>query len=178
MSRDTLQLSVADLTLFARNLRRDWPEAPPSHLTLMNLLARAGGFRNYQHLRASTLAAGRLARPSPLVDHVEVERLLRHFDSAGRLLRWPSKTSVQHKVLWVLWSHLPRGEAMSERQISARLNTWHCFGDAAIIRRTMLELGLVTRSADCTDYRRVEREPPADILALIRAVGARRVAGR
>jgi hypothetical protein len=171
VTRDTLPLSVADLAVFARNLRRDWPDAPPGHLTLMNLLARAGGFRNYQHLRANALAAGRLSRPMPLVDHVEVERLLRHFDAEGRLIRWPARTAVQHKVLWVLWSHLPRGVSMTERQISARLNDWHLFGDAAIIRRTLLEQGLIARSADCTDYRRIEREPSADTLALIRRLG-------
>jgi hypothetical protein len=172
MTRDTLPLSVADLTVFARNLRRDWPATPPGHLTLLNLLARAGGFRNFQHLRASTLAAGRLSAPTPLVDHVEVERLRRHFDTEGRLIRWPARTGVQHKVLWVLWSHLPRGASMTERQISARLNDWHLFGDAAIIRRTLLEQGLITRSADCTDYRRVEREPPPEVLALLRVLRA------
>jgi hypothetical protein len=171
MTRDSLPLSVADLTVFARNLRRDWPETPPGHLTLMNLLARAGGFRNFQHLRANALAAGRLSRATPLVDHVEVERLARHFDAAGRLLRWPARTAVQRKVLWVLWSHLPRGQSMTEREISARLNNWHLFGDAAIIRRTLLEQGLITRNPDCTDYRRIEREPSPDTLALIRAVG-------
>jgi hypothetical protein len=171
MTRDTLPLSVADLTVFARNLRRDWPADPPGHLTLMNLLARAGGFRNFQHLRANSLAAGRLSAPTPLIDHVEVERLRRHFDTEGRLMRWPARTAVQRKVLWVLWSHLPRGASMTEREISASLNAWHCFGDAAIIRRTLLELGLITRSADCTDYRRVERQPPTEVIALIRALG-------
>ena len=172
MTRDTLPLSVADLTVFARNLRRDWPETPPGHLMLLNLLARAGGFRNFQHLRANALAAGRLSAPSPLVDHVEVGRLRRHFDAEGRLMRWPARTGVQHRVLWALWSHLPRGVSMTERQISARLNDWHLFGDAAIIRRTLLEQGLITRSADCTDYRRVEREPSPEALALLRALRA------
>ena len=171
MTRETLPLPVADLSVFARQLRRAWPEEPPSHLTLMNLLARASGFRNVQHLRASALAEGRLSTAAPVIDHVAVEALRRCFDAEGRLTRWPARTSVQHQVLWVLWSHLPRGEPMTERQISERLSQWHLFGDAAIIRRTLLELGLVTRTPDCTEYRRVERKPPAEILALIRLLG-------
>jgi hypothetical protein len=177
MTRDTLPLSVADLSAFARQLRRTWPDEPPGHLALMNLLARAAGFRNLQHLRANVLAEARLSAVAPRVDHVAVEGLRRCFDAEGRLLRWPARTQVQHQVLWVLWSHLPQGEAMTERQISDRLNRWHLFGDAAIIRRTLLELGLVSRKPDCTDYRRVERKPPPDILALIRLVGREAPAG-
>ncbi|MBL9049601.1 MAG: DUF2087 domain-containing protein [Tabrizicola sp.] len=171
MTRETLPLPVADLSAFARQLRRTWPEEAPSHLTLMNLLARASGFRNIQHLRASALAEGRLTATPTVVDHVKVETLRRCFDAEGRLTRWPARTSVQHQVLWVLWSHLPRGEPMTERQISDRLNDWHLFGDAAIIRRTLLELGLVTRTTDCREYRRVEQKPPPEILALIRLLG-------
>jgi hypothetical protein len=174
MTRDTLPLPVADLSAFARQLRRAWPDEPPGHLTLMNLLARASGFRNLQHLRANMLAEARLSAAGPVIDHVAVEALRRCFDAEGRLMRWPARTSVQHQVLWVLWSHLPRGEAMTERQISDRLNQWHLFGDAAIIRRTLLELGLLTRTPDCTEYRRVEQKPPPEILALIRLVGRSR----
>ncbi|MGL4234868.1 DUF2087 domain-containing protein [Tabrizicola sp.] len=171
MTRETLPLPVADLSVFARQLRRAWPAEPPSHLTLMNLLARASGFRNIQHLRASALAEARLSTAPSVVDHVAVEALRRCFDAQGRLTRWPARTSVQHQVLWVLWSHLPRGEVMTERQISERLNQWHLFGDAAIIRRTLLELGLITRTPDCTEYRRVEQKPRPEILALIRSLG-------
>jgi len=61
---------------------------------------------------------------------------------------------------------------MTERQISARLNDWHLFGHASIMRRTLLEEGLITRSAGSSDYRRVEREPPAEVLAVLRVLRA------
>ena len=53
MTKDTLPLPVPDLSAFARSLRKELTAAPevPSHLALMNMLARSAGFRNFQHLR-------------------------------------------------------------------------------------------------------------------------------
>lgn len=76
-----------------------------------------------------------------------------------RMLSWPSKTNLQHLCLWGLWS-AACGEKMSERQISALLKGWHLFGDAAILRRTMVEeLGLVSRDAGVSVYLRQEVDP-------------------
>jgi hypothetical protein len=36
----------------------------------------------------------------------------------------------------------------------------------------MVHAGLVSRTADCRDYRRIERQPPPEALALIRRLGA------
>jgi hypothetical protein len=57
---------------------------------------------------------------------------------------------------------------MTERQISDQLNRWHLFHDAAILRRTLWELKLISRNPDCTDYRRIDQPPPPEAVALIR----------
>ena len=176
MTRLTQSLQINDLSLFARDLHRQLAAEPslPGHLALLNMLARAGGYRNYQHLRAQTAAEARIAAPAPpTADMTRVETALRYFDAAGRMLSWPSKTNLQHLCLWGLWSRLPAGEKMSERQISALLKGWHLFGDAAILRRTMVELGLVSRDAGVSVYLRQEVTPPADARALIRALHQR-----
>ena len=112
-------------------------------------------------------------QPEPTADMVAVEQALRQFDGAGRLIRWPGRTSQQKLALWALWSRLPKGETLTERQISERLNHWHLFGDAAIIRRTLWEMGLISRS-EGRDYLRIEQAPDPTARALIRAVTARR----
>lgn len=175
MTRDALCLTVEDLSAFARNLHKQLAAEPalPGHLSLLNMLARAAGFRNYQHFRAVGVAAERIAAPEPTADMVAVEQALRQFDGAGRLIRWPGRTSQQKLALWALWSRLPKGETLTERQISERLNHWHLFGDAAIIRRTLWEMGLVSRS-EGRDYLRIERAPDPTARVLIRAVTARR----
>jgi hypothetical protein len=176
MTRTALSLQVDDLSQFARSLHKQLVDQTetPGHLALMNMLARAAGWKNHQHLRASTNAAVRLAGPAdPPVDLKKIEGILRHFDAEGRLIRWPARTSVQRPCVWALWSRLPMGQTMTEQGISAILNQWHLFSDAAILRRTLVELGLVTRIPGGRDYHRCERKPDPDVVALIRLLHAR-----
>lgn len=177
MSKEAIPLLVADITPFARALSLQLKEADalPSHLGLLNMLARAAGFRNYQHMRASGAAKLRLDAGEASVDFKRVEKCLQQFDSAGRLIRWPSKRFVQEICLWVLWSHLPQGAVMQERDVNGVLNKAHLFGDAAILRRSLIGLKLVSRNVDGTDYRRIEQSPPPDASAVIREVTARRL---
>jgi hypothetical protein len=143
------------------------------HVEILNLLARATGFRNYQHLRASHLAERQLdaapaADPEPPVDHARIAKALRCFDAAGRLVRWPPKDHLRALTLWALWAALPARTPMTEREISDRLRALHLFGDHALLRRELVDRGLFTRTVDGRAYHRVERRPPPDARALIR----------
>ena len=170
MTRTALPFEVDDISALARSLAQQLTEVPePGHQSLLNMLARGAGFRNFQHFRASATAADKLAQPAaPAADMTRVAQTLRHFDEAGRLLRWPGKTWQQHLAVWALWAHVPCDTALTERQASALLNDWHGFGDAAILRRTMVERGLLTRVPGGNEYRRVESPPPPEARALIR----------
>lgn len=176
MPKTPLPLRADDLTPFARSLARQLGETSPSHLTLMNMLARAAGYENVQHMRAAHAAAQRLDRATDErpADPRTVERALHQFDTAGRLRQWPSKRSVQTLALWALWAVLPSGRSLHEREVNATLRAEHLFDDPATLRRTMISCGLLTRKPDCSDYRRREQEPPAEAKALIRALGPRR----
>ncbi|MEO8240778.1 MAG: DUF2087 domain-containing protein [bacterium] len=174
MTRTPLPLAIEDLSSFARALQLQLRSPEPlGHLSLLNRLARSAGFRNLQHLRASAKAGQDLAQPSKPADLTRVQQALRHFDAEGRLATWPSRTNIQHLSLWALWSHLPQHRSMTEPEISRLLNQWHVFGDAALLRRTLVELTLITRSPSCTDYRRREQPPPPEAVALIRHLHAR-----
>ena len=177
MTRDLIALPVADLSAFTRALSRQLAdEARPSHQSLMNMLARAAGFRNLQHLHAARAAGQRLAvvPPPEAVDHTLVARALVQFDPGGRLIRWPARRSVQILCLWALWSALPPGGPRTEKQISDALNALHLFGDAAILRRDMVHLGLLRRDPGGINYARTEQPPPPEARALIRHLAARR----
>ena len=104
------------------------------------------------------------------VDAKRVERVARCFDAAGRLQRWPTKQSEQIVVLWVLWSQLPDGSRMSEAEISSLLTRWHDFDDYALLRRGLIDLGLVQRTQTGSIYRKASRD---DMPAEAAAVAAR-----
>jgi hypothetical protein len=143
----------------------------PGHVELLNMLARAVGARNFQHFRAQMVAQKRLM-PVPemdmTVDHVALQRLTRYFDVDRTLRRWPTKFSHQEPCLWVLWSRIPPRKILTEPQINDLLFANHHFEDPALLRRELKERGMVTRTLDGREYRRVERKPPPLAAALIR----------
>lgn len=173
MSRTILPFHAEDISALARSLKGELAslDRQPGHVELLNMLARAAGCRNFQHFRAQSAAREALAQPpAPAqqpVDFVRVRRVARHFDAAGNLVRWPGKYSEQQMCLWVLWSRLPARAVMGEKQVNEVLNAHHGFGDYALIRRELVDGGWLTRTPDGREYRRVERKPPADAVALI-----------
>lgn len=176
MPKIPLPLHADDLTLFVRSLAKQLGDASPPHLVLMNMAACAAGFQNVQHMRSVHAAGQRLARvvDAPPVDSRAVERALHQFDANGRLLRWPSKRNAQTLALWALWARLPPARSMPQKELNKLLNVEHMFKDPATLRRTVISTGLLTRRNDCTDYRRVEQEPPVEAKALIQALNVRR----
>lgn len=181
MSKKPIPLTAPDVSQFARHMTRQLKEQGelPSHLSVMNMLARAAGFRNYQHMKAAHAAHERLAvdAPEETADYRLVERTLNQFDRQGRLVRWPSRRPVQELCLWTFWSEFPPAIHLHERQVNALLNDAHLFGDPAILRRSLIGLGLVTRNRDGSDYLRQEMRPPVEARKVIQRIRARRKAG-
>jgi len=178
MSRTAIPLRVDDLSPFAKTLRQSLAghEGTPTHVELLNMLARAAGFANYQHLRADAGAADRLAaarEPVPRADLNQVEKAARYFDDQGVLMSWPSRLNLQTLSQWVFWSRLPRGAVFTEREISDLIQDWHDFGDHALIRRAMVDARMLERTVDGRQYRRIERPPPAELEPLLAHLSAR-----
>lgn len=173
MPRTLLPFAVDDISALAKSLRGQLAarSGPPGHVEMLNMLARAAGCRNFQHFRAQAAADLVAPAPEPEPDGALVERTARHFDAEGRLATWPAKTSLQSLALWGLWSRIPPETTFSEVQFNQRLNMFSQIGDPALLRRSMVHAGLVSRTDDCRDYRRIERRPPPDALALIRRLG-------
>lgn len=185
MSRKLIPLSVSDTSAFAKSLRALLSECDgmPSHLELLNMLAKAAGHGNFQSLRAKadgpddsgpTSSAEEQSPPkSPVPDGKLVERVARCFDGQHRLLRWPARRSDQIAALWVLWAQMPPTTELSERDINNILKETHDFGDHALLRRELCDLGLMTRKPDGSIYRRIERPMPVDAAAALRYLSSR-----
>ncbi len=105
-----------------------------------------------------------LDRPS----RKRVERVLRCFNETGRLQRWPSKRSEQIVALWIVWSQIPSDTRFSESEVNGMLGGWHDVGDHALLRRDLVDLGLLLRTPTGSVYRRAEpAEIPPDAAAAI-----------
>ncbi|MFT4961166.1 MAG: hypothetical protein ACI92Z_002254 [Paracoccaceae bacterium] len=103
MSKQPIPLSTPDISQFTRILGRQihHHDGPLSHLSLMNMLARAGSFQNYQHMRAAQARLD-LKFAEVTTDFRLVERTLNQFDEGRNLIRWPSRRWVQELCLWAL----------------------------------------------------------------------------
>lgn len=176
MPRTYVSYEVADVSSAARSLRQQLLQLDrlPSHVELLNMLARAAGFRNFQHLRTEMFnehACATLAASQPKVDLSSVEKAARYFDGSGRLTQWPAKDSIARLCLWVIWARLPMGVAMADRIISDLLKEMNAFEDHALLRRALVDYQLVARTPDCKNYRRIEQTPPAELGPLLRKIG-------
>ncbi|MEJ6020678.1 DUF2087 domain-containing protein [Ramlibacter sp. PS4R-6] len=176
MPKIPVPYAAADITSVARTLKSALDERhasgkpPPSHVELLNLLARAAGVRNFQSLKAApppapaaieVLPAGEL---SPLA-----RKTLMQFDDAGRLVRLPNKFSVQRMAMWVLWTRFAPRRDYTEKEVNALLNAQHTFGDPATLRRELVEMKLLGRESDCSRYWKEPRRPDADTRAFLQA---------
>ena len=183
MSRTPLPYGVDDVSALARALAGELSThaeahaAPPGHQELLNMLARAAEYRNWQHFKAQSEAladlAARVAPTPPPVDLKRLAKIAGYFDDRGRLTRWPGKANHRVDCLWAMWSRLPARTSMHEREVNERLGAEHLFGDHALLRRELVDGGWMRRTQDGRDYRRLERSPPPEAEQLIRLLGER-----
>jgi len=136
------------------------------------MLARAAGHRNLQSLAAASkaphLGAPRPV-PTPLPLTPTARRALTQFDERGRLTRWPNRFAVQRLALWVLWTHFDARRLYTEREVNDILKAWAVYGDHVTLRRELVEMKLLTRKSDCSEYRKLAALPGEEVRALIQA---------
>ena len=184
MPRELTPLVAADLSTFAKTLRTQWAErhaqgmGVPSHVEMLNLLARAAGHRNVQALRATRATnlprvAATMRGPRDASLSEAANRALRQFDATGRLARWPTKRALQVLVLWGLWLHFDAKRRYSEREVNEVLNMRHGFGDHCLLRRELVEMKLLTRTPGGAEYRKVAARPDEEVVALLGALRQR-----
>ena len=166
MSKDVIRLTIPDVSGFAKQLRANLPESP-GHVEMLNHVARAAGYRNFQQLRSQN-------PPGPEIDRKRIERAARYFDERGRWQSWPTKRGVRELCLWVIWARLPARQSWSEREISALIDEETLFRDAAQVRRSLVEMQLLTRDRDGSNYTRVEVAMDPHGLALMSDLAERR----
>lgn len=83
VDKSVISLTIHDLSAFSKGLRHHGG-FDLKQTEMLGLIAKAAGYRNYQHLRSQN-------EPQPSVDHKAVDRAARAFDHQGKLALWPAK---------------------------------------------------------------------------------------
>jgi hypothetical protein len=90
------------------------------------------------------------------MDRSLLPRELRPFlDDDGRLRQWPARQKVQRMAVAWLARRFEPGRGYDEKQVNFLLMDGHSFADWALLRRSLVDWGFMTRAGDGTDYRLV-----------------------
>jgi len=79
----------------------------------------------------------------------EIENYL---DDQGRIKQWPSKMAMKIKVLTYLSTKFDDEVQYTESEINEILKKWHTFNDYFILRRGLIDVGLLKRQLDGSRY--------------------------
>ena len=83
---------------------------------------------------------------------LDCDRLRRYLDSEGRVRVWPGKWKNRRLIACYILRRFTPGVRYSEGQVNAIIEALHTFGDYAILRRTLCDLGLLAREPDGSAY--------------------------
>lgn len=164
MPRVPIEVTIKDFSQFSKNLSRAWPEEKPSHLSLLNLLAGAAGFQNFQHLKAMQEGKGSSLSP-------DEKRWNRLINDSGQVVRWPTKRKDQLAMLWLIASRLPKAPQWNQQQFDEWIKTQITFGDHVLVRRELVELNCMSRTVDGKSYWRNDFALPEMYQAYVAANG-------
>ena len=87
-------------------------------------------------------------------------RISQFLDDEGRIIQLPKKHSTRCAVLAYLAGKFEPGAEYTEHQVNGICNSWHTFGDPCLIRRELVDNGLLGRESDCSRYWRVAETNP------------------
>ena len=77
-------------------------------------------------------------------------------DGEGKIRQLPAPVRTKRPVLAYLAGKFETGRLYSEKEINARIDAWHTFGDYFILRRLLVDYGFMARKADGSAYWRLQ----------------------
>lgn len=76
----------------------------------------------------------------------------RFLDASGKIVQLPQNRKVRQKLLEYLAEKFEPDCNYTERDINDICNQWHTFGDFFLLRRELVDNGLLCRELDCSRY--------------------------
>ena len=79
-------------------------------------------------------------------------KITQFLDDTGKITQLPSKQNTKLAVLEYLAEKFALDCTYSERQINEICDRWHTFGDYFLLRRELVDNGLLSRERDGSKY--------------------------
>lgn len=77
-------------------------------------------------------------------------------DSSGKITQLPKKQKAKRALLEYLTGKFELGRTYSEREVNGICSLWHTFGDYFLLRRELVDHGLLCRKRDGSRYWRAQ----------------------
>ena len=87
----------------------------------------------------------------------------RFLDEKGRIRIWPSKRDMKESILGYLAEKFEYQKVYTEKEVNSIIQEWHTFNDYFILRRGLIESGLLSRTRNGASYWREERHDMNDL---------------
>jgi hypothetical protein len=78
--------------------------------------------------------------------------LERFIDEEGKIKQLPAKKEPRLVVLAYLAEKFEAGRDYTEKEVNALIDGWHTFGDYFLLRRELIDWGLMKRERDGSRY--------------------------
>ncbi|WP_101696185.1 DUF2087 domain-containing protein [Clostridium minihomine] len=82
----------------------------------------------------------------------------RFLNPEGKITQLPQKSSVRAAVLHYLAQKFEPERSYTEQEVNTICGEWHTFGDYFLLRRELVDYGLMCREANGSRYWRAEFE--------------------
>ena len=86
----------------------------------------------------------------------QIIKIKQFLDGSGKITQLPQKQKVRHALLEYLIEKFEPGRTYSEREVNGICSLWHTFGDYFLLRRELVDHGLLSRERDGSRYWRAQ----------------------
>lgn len=79
-------------------------------------------------------------------------KIAQFLDRSGKVMQLPKKQRTRRALLEYLAEKFEPNRRYTEREVNAVCNEWHTFGDCFLLRRELVDCGLLCRKRDGSQY--------------------------
>lgn len=84
-----------------------------------------------------------------MVEKLDIKRFL---DDSGKIIQLPQRQAIRAAVLKYLAGKFVADRIYTEKEVNAVCAQWHTFDDYFLLRRELIDFGLLCRKPDGSQY--------------------------